>query len=625
MKYIFVLLIFGFLLTNHKSFSQSVAINTDGSVANTSAILDLKSSAKGLLIPRMNSTQRSGISSPAIGLLVFDTDSNSFWFFDGSAWTEISIGGKGWSLKGNSGTDTSINAIGTNDNMPLIFKMKNIRSGIIDSNSNNTALGFSTLNKNIYTTGQSNTAFGYKNLFSNSTGIFNTAIGANSLINNTTGNYNTAIGSLAMTANTTGNDNVVVGDYALSNNTTGYSNSAFGSAAMQLNTTGHHNTSVGKWSLLYDTSGYENTAIGASSLFSNTNGFYNTATGSNALYYNTTGIQNTAIGEASLFKNTTADYNTAVGSLTLENNTSGTQNTAIGAGALHLNIIGYNNTATGVSSLENTTTSNNTATGAFSLLANNTGTQNTAAGAYSLYYNNSGSYNTAMGYLALAFNSSGDHNIAIGDSSLFYNTTGSKNIAIGFQSGVDPVTPGLTNTISIGNNGWLNAASNQAFIGNASTAWIGGWAGWSIYSDGRIKNQISEDVKGLDFIKRLRPVTYHKSINAATQLTGNKSTDDYLQKFDAEKINYSGFIAQEVEKAAKESGYDFSGVTKPKGAKDLYSLDYSSFVVPLVKAVQEQQAMIDKQNKIIETQSKLIKELFNRIVTLEQKSKSSSK
>ena len=55
---------------------------------------------------------------------------------------------------------------------------------------------------------------------------------------------------------------------------------------------------------------------------------------------------------------------------------------------------------------------------------------------------------------------------------------------------------------------------------------------------------------------------------------------------DKEKIIQSGFIAQEVEQAAKELGYDFSGVDAPKNDKDFYGLRYAEFTVPLVKAVQ---------------------------------------
>jgi hypothetical protein len=59
-----------------------------------------------------------------------------------------------------------------------------------------------------------------------------------------------------------------------------------------------------------------------------------------------------------------------------------------------------------------------------------------------------------------------------------------------------------------------------------------------------------------------------------------------------EKVVYTGFVAQDVEKAAKSLNYDFSGVDAAKNNKDLYGLRYAEFVVPLVKAVQE----LSKQN-----------------------------
>src|SRR5260221_6517231 len=143
--------------------------------------------------------------------------------------------------------------------------------------------------------------------------------------------------------------------------------------------------------------------------------------------------------------------------------------------------------------------------------------------------------------------------------------------------------------------------------------WNGGQVGWSTFaSDGRVKKLVSEDVKGLDFIKRLRPVTYHLNIKEQMRITGNKDSLDFPGKYDIEKIKFSGFIAQEVEKAAIESGYDFNGYTKPQKSTEIYTMRYESFVVPLVKAVQE-------QHKIIETQQQQIDLLMKRIEALEKK------
>lgn len=58
-----------------------VAINTDGTNAHASAVPDLKSTTKGLLIPRVTTAQRTAIASPAHGLMVFDTDYESFSSF----------------------------------------------------------------------------------------------------------------------------------------------------------------------------------------------------------------------------------------------------------------------------------------------------------------------------------------------------------------------------------------------------------------------------------------------------------------------------------------------------------------------------------------------------------------
>ena len=78
--------------------AQSVAINTSGLTADNSAMLDISSSSKGLLAPRMTTLLRTAIVNPAMGLLVFDTDTQSFWFFSGT-WKEIvNPGGGNFSL-----------------------------------------------------------------------------------------------------------------------------------------------------------------------------------------------------------------------------------------------------------------------------------------------------------------------------------------------------------------------------------------------------------------------------------------------------------------------------------------------------------------------------------------------
>ncbi len=65
-------------------------------------------------------------------------------------------------------------------------------------------------------------------------------------------------------------------------------------------------------------------------------------------------------------------------------------------------------------------------------------------------------------------------------------------------------------------------------------------------------------------------------------------------------------LINKLKKAAKETGYDFNGVHIPQNEYDNYSIAYSQFVVPLVKAVQEQQTIIEKQQQQIDELKQMI-------------------
>lgn len=103
-------LIFSFNCT-----SQGVVINSDGSNPNSSAILDVKSTTKGILIPRMTQTQRNAIDTPVSGLMVYQTDATlGFYFYDGSSWVRLASGteaaytaGTNISISGNVITNSS--------------------------------------------------------------------------------------------------------------------------------------------------------------------------------------------------------------------------------------------------------------------------------------------------------------------------------------------------------------------------------------------------------------------------------------------------------------------------------------------------------------------------------------
>ncbi len=114
------------LLAVKFSMAQGVAINNNNAAPNSSAMLDVQSTTKGMLIPRMTTAQRAAIASPAKGLMVFDTGVNSFWFYNGSAWINLSSGAAtGWSVTGNSGTNSASNYLGTSDTASLKIKTNN--------------------------------------------------------------------------------------------------------------------------------------------------------------------------------------------------------------------------------------------------------------------------------------------------------------------------------------------------------------------------------------------------------------------------------------------------------------------------------------------------------------------
>lgn len=491
-------------------------------------------------------------------LLSYDSISRQLQISDGNAVTLPAPVGK--KLVDSDG-DTRVEVEREGDttfNNQVWFKIKgNYKMGLMQNDSGfvrlemSPAVGFHALQSN--TTGTDNAAFGYGTLYNNTTGYRNTAVGNQTLYNNTTGYSNTAVGAEALVNNTTAIYNTAVGVYAMHNNTSGNGNVALGSNALHFNTVG-----VG------------NTALGGNALYSETSAGYNTAVGFDAMRSNTTGAYNTAMGYNALYRNTTANYNTAIGTDAMWDNVTGTHNVAIGTGAMW----GFDS-----------------------------GVRNIAIGDSTLFWGGGGySYeNVALGYKALYGLATGNSNTAVGFNSNYNLNNGSLNTALGWDAGTH-LYASINNTTALGAGASTNA-NNQVRIGNTSVTSIGGYVGWTNLSDGRYKLDMQQNVPGLDLILQLKPVTYRLDMHQLAaaldedRLIGEDNRDSslMLKKFRDEKsaIRYTGFVAQEVEAAAAGLGFDFSGVDKPANEEGFYGLRYAEFTVPLVKAVQEQQAQIE--------------------------------
>jgi trimeric autotransporter adhesin len=575
-----------------------------------SAVLDVFADNKGILVPWMSSIQRADIANPANGLLVYDSDFASFWFYDGNKWNDLS--GISDKIQDSDG-DTKILTEKNEDENLIRFELGGTEHFVMDGprikirNSGRSIFIGDGVGENSNLGNHLNVAVGDSSLYSLVNGQRNTAIGARALHFSGNGFDNTAIGTNALYKNTSGSSNTAVGVSALFNSQNGFLNTATGGNALYSNTNGGNNTANGCFALYSNTSGNNNSGFGESALYNNATGANNSAFGYQSLFWNT-GSSNVAFGARSLFANRANTRSTAIGIDAMANadsRTSGreTFNTALGYEALR-----------GSDDPTMNTGQYNTAIGDEALKRNSNGMNNTGIGALSISNNSTGFSNSALGKSAMFNNTTGYDNTAVGASALFPNQTGNGNTAIGSLASF--TQSGLINTSCLGYfSGGVVNSDNRVEIGNTSVSWIGGQVSWAAYSDGRIKKDIKEEVVGLDFITKLRPVTYHLDIRKQNELcfAGRKDIPEWESMYEIEKIKLSGFVAQEVEDAARNSNYNFSGVHKGQDDLGLYSLKYAEFVVPIVKAVQEQQEIIEKQNQLIDELSEKINMLMQKM------------
>lgn len=378
-------------------------------------------------------------------------------------------------------------------------------------------------------------------------------------------------------------------------------NNSIGNRAMSATITGISNNAFGSFALRNLTSGIANIAIGDSSAYNIQGGSTNISIGKNALFTANASTGNIAIGSNTL-QNTVSSENIAIGNNAAQGNNVGSNIVAIGANALQANqttathlAIGNNSLKLLTGGLENVAIGYNTGTSL------TTGQYNVLVGNYALGTTTNSNNNTIVGHnAALAYTGTGNNNNTfVGYETALTQTSGSGNTFIGYAIDVAPVSSSFSNSTGLG-QGVQITASNQVRVGNSSVNSIGGQVGWTTFSDERIKKNISEDVPGLSFITLLRPVTYNYDYEKLMQLQTGKNITLVSSDNPNSGNRFSGFLAQQVETAAKSVNYNFSGIDKPANEHTPYGIRYAEMVVPLVKAVQELKIIIDKQQQEIE-------------------------
>jgi len=309
----------------------------------------------------------------------------------------------------------------------------------------------------------------------------------------------------------------------------------------------------------------------------------NIAIGGNALQALSSGDYNLAMGERAGYAVTTSESNICIGyyagstlSTTSGNVFIGRQAGSAGTGTKGV-AIGYQAMGAGAGA----------------------DTNSIVIGEQAGYNITSGGYNLVLGRQAGYNISTGARNVLLGA----YNTghgvsTASYNVIIGDTANA----ANANNQVAIG-YGAVTDAINKIRIGNASMATANIQIDWTIDSDERIKENVTDGAIGLDFINDLRPVTFTKkhpadwdsAIIEDRYKSGGSNYDDENDEvnkddFDSTSV-IDGLIAQEVKETIDSLGVNFSGWSEDSKGKQ--GIQYAALVVPLIKAVQELSAKVD--------------------------------
>ena len=175
----------GLIILFNPIYAQNVGINGTGAAPDTKAMLDVVSTTRGLLIPRMNQVQRDAILTPTTSLLIYQTDATpGYYYYDGGAWVRLFSGSESsdWSLSGNAGIVAG-NFLGPTNSADLNLRTNNVErmsveangdvimdatTLFIDASANRIGMGITTPQRQLHLHGS--TTFNYLHITNSSTG-----------------------------------------------------------------------------------------------------------------------------------------------------------------------------------------------------------------------------------------------------------------------------------------------------------------------------------------------------------------------------------------------------------------------------------------------------------------------
>ncbi len=528
-----MLLLFSIILFSIDGMSQSVSINQTGALPDSSAMLDVSSSSKGLLIPRMTKAQRDAIANPAHGLMIIQTDTNhGVWMFDnnGSGWEKVITSSDTTNFSSDTLTENVFSAAISNNgtasissqNVNFISSVNRYSIGSVEVNfvsgfftqppavlaniitqvdhvinvSNVTVSKCTLRVYDVYSTGGGNfvdddfyiavfrQGSDYKHLAVNGSGspfssiqsISEVLAEGNDAMSESIFNLETIESDSASIDKLSINDAFI---FPISDGTNGQIMQTDGSGNLTWITPSSSSDGDG----IYDGSGSlaGNTIVTQGA---NTLDFTTTATDGfsvDGTTFSVDGANNrVGIGKNNPTKTLDVNGEAVINGHTIgRGNSNVTTNLALGNGALNAATgSSYSNIAVGSAALGSITSGHqNTAIGRQALSTTTIGNDNTAVGYDALGDMQGTSQNTAVGMLSQRFTTTGGFNTSMGAYAMNGNLTGAYNVGIG-ASALGANVSGDSNTAvgagsGVGSGNLVNATALGAFaIVNTSNSLV---------------------------------------------------------------------------------------------------------------------------------------------------------